>query len=454
MTLSSEPLVGVGFDGRPQAALAESWESLPRGLGVRLKLRPAVLFHNGRPADAPSVARMLRDQIASYERAGWKVENIKDITAVGSGEIEIRYRRPDAFILPDLSVFSIADLKDPLLRTGPFKLASLDPSVSLVAFDRYYLGRPSIDAIEFQPYQTQRKAWSAMMRGEVNSLYEVSREAADFVEAESAVRPYPYLRGYHVALVFNQRHPILARKDVRVALNEAVDRDAIVRDAMRGRALPADGPIWPYHWAYSSAQSSFAFNPDAARLRLDGAGLTANRDRTPGHMSSRFRFTCLVPSDDGRFERIALVVQRQLFEIGVDMEIEAMPVDQLINRRVPNGEFDAFLFEMTSGRTLGWLYRFWHSPAEGPPPALRTGYRGADSVLDRLRAAQTDNETRLAVSDLQRVMHNDPPAIFLVWPRETRAVDARFRVPYLSDRDVLTGVREWRLMPPEMTASR
>ena len=454
-TLSSDLLVGIGFDGKPQAGLAESWQPLPGGLGVRLKLRPGVLFHTGQAADAQSVARILRDQIALYEQRGFKVaENIRDIKALGSDEIEIGYRRPDAFVLPDLSIFSIADLENPQLRTGPFLVTPDKAKPVLLAFDRYYLGRPSIDAIELHPYQTQRKAWIAMMRGEVNSLYEVSREASDFVEAQTAVRPYPYLRGYHVALVFNQRHPILLRKDVRVALNDAVDRDAIVRDAMRGQALPADGPIWPYHWAYSSAQTSFAFNPAAARLRLDGAGLSANRTRDPGYMSSRFRFTCLVPSDDTRFERIALVVQRQLFDIGVDMQIEAMPAAEMINNRVRDGEFDAFLFEMTSGRTLSWLYRFWHSPAAGPRPALSTGYRGADGVLDRLRAALTDDETRLAVSDFQRVMHSDPPAIFLVWPRETRAVDARFRVPYLSDRDVLPSVREWRLLTPDLQASR
>jgi peptide/nickel transport system substrate-binding protein len=454
-TLSSEQLVSIGFDGRPQAGLAQSWEPLPGGLGVRLKLRPRVLFHNGQPGDAPSVARILRSQIALFERGGWNVAgSIKDIRPTSGDEIEIRYRRRDAFVLPDLGIFSIADPKDPLLRTGPFQLKPDNPPGSLAAFDGYYLGRPSIDAIQLQPYGTQRKAWIAMMRGEVNALYEVSREATDFVEAETAIRSYPFLRAYHLALVFNQAHPTLASRDVRVALNEAVDRDAIVRDGMRGRALPADGPIWPYHWAYSSAQRTFAHNPDAARLRLDRAGLTENRDGGPGRMRSRFHFTCLVPSDDTRFERIALIVQRQLFEVGVDMEIQALPVGEMIKSRVRKGEFDAFLFEMTSGRTLSWLYRFWHSPSEGPPPALRTGYRGADGALDRLRGAQSDDETRLAVSDLQRVMYEDPPAVFLVWPRETRAADARFRVPYLNDRDVLTGVRDWRLIAPVVKASR
>jgi peptide/nickel transport system substrate-binding protein len=446
-SLSSEPLVTIGFDGRPQAGLAESWELLPDGLGIRLKLRPRVLFHNGKPADAAIMARILREQTADFKKQGWAgPENIREISAPAPDEIVIRSYRPDALLLPDLTIFNIADPLDPQIRTGPFRLVSRKPVVSLEAFADYYLGRPSIDAIEVRPYETQRKAWTAMMRGEVNALHEVSREAADFVEAESAVRSYSLLRPYHVAVVFNLRHPVLARRDVRVALNEAVDRDAVVRDAMRGRGVPADGPIWPSHWAYSSARRSYSHNPDAARLRLEAAGLHVDRQRSAGHMNSRFRFTCLVPADDTRFERIALVVQRQLFEVGVDMDIQAVPVLDMV-KRAANGDFDAFLFEMTSGRTLSWVYRFWHSPFEGLSPGMRTGYSGADAPLDRLRLAQTDDETRIAVSDLQRVFYDDPPAIFLAWPRETRAVDALFHVPYLSDRDVESNVRQWRLMP-------
>jgi peptide/nickel transport system substrate-binding protein len=453
-SITAEPLVSIGFDGRPQARLAESWEPLTDGPGFLLKLRPRVFFHNGQPADAERVARILRDQIATFKLAGWAgPENIKEISAPTSDEIVIRSYRPDAFLLPDLTGYSIADLKDPLLRTGPFKIVSQKPAAALAAFDGYYLGRPPVDAIEIQPYQTQRKAWIAMMRGEVNALYEVSREAADFVEAESAVKTYPLLRGYHIALVFNQIHPILARREVRVALSEAVDREAIVRDAMRGRGQRADGPIWPDHWAYSSAQRVYTHNPDAARVRLDAAGFRLRSASTRGLMDSRFRFTCVVPADDARFERIALVLQRQLFEIGVDMDIQAIPTFQLVDR-FRTGNFDAFLFEMTSGRTLSWVYRFWHSPLPGAPPNLRTGYSAADNALDRLRGARSDDETRIAVSDLQSVLYDDPPAIFLAWPRETRAVDAQFNVPYLRDRDVLTSVREWRLTPPELIVSR
>ena len=51
----------------------------------------------------------------------------------------------------------------------------------------------------------------------------------------------------------------------------------------------------------------------------------------------------------------------------------------------------------------------WHSTRR--TPFIRTGYTGADAALDRVRAARTDDETRAAVHDLQRTMHDDPPAV-------------------------------------------
>ena len=87
------------------------------------------------------------------------------------------------------------------------------------------------------------------------------------------------------------------------------------------------GPFWPYHWAYPQGRFPVAFNPEAAKLRLDAAGLKVG-DRQPQQMPSRFAFTCLVLAGDDRFERIAQLVQRQLYAIGIDMTIEPVPIDQ------------------------------------------------------------------------------------------------------------------------------
>ena len=81
-----------------------------------------------------------------------------------------------------------------------------------------------------------------------------------------------------------------------------------------------------------------------------------------------------------------------------------------------------------------------------PEPFIRTGYTGADAVLDRVRAARTDDELRQGLHDLQRAMHDDPPAAFLYWGQSSRAVSRRFVLPAGDDVDILRSVDRWRLV--------
>jgi ABC-type transport system substrate-binding protein len=65
-------------------------------------------------------------------------------------------------------------------------------------------------------------------------------------------------------------------------------------------------------------------------------------------------------------------------------------------------------------------------------------------VLDRLRGATNDAETRAAVNDLQRRLYDDPPALFLAWPVVARAVSKDFEVPTEAGRDVMGSLWQWR----------
>ncbi|MFN7159441.1 MAG: hypothetical protein ACK4MR_12225, partial [Erythrobacter cryptus] len=127
-----------------------------------------------------------------------------------------------------------------------------------------------------------------------------------------------------------------------------------------------------------------------ARL-LDRAGLAP---KTRNGRVSRLSFGCVVPDQMAEFETMALVLQKQLSKIGVDLELQAVPSSELM-RRLQSGEFDSFLFILASGKVLNWAYRFLHSPEPGSPPLVNWGYRAADKALDRLRLARSDDEAKL-----------------------------------------------------------
>lgn len=432
---TAEPLVSVGWDGRPVLRLAESVELAADGLSMAVTLRPNVRFHTGEPVTATAVRELLLPKL------GRRRGDVADVVVQDVRTLSLRLQRPHVFKVEDLYDFIVDDDERPQLRTGPFRVVSRGETVLLEAFAGYYRGPPAVKRIEVHEYGTLRAAWTAMMRDELNFLHEVNRDAIDFIAAGGDIRGYPMLRPYYISLAFNVEDPILRPVGVRLALSEAIDREEIVRTGMRGYGEAAQGPFWPYHWAYEQAPRQGGYNPRAAQLRLDAMGLTPGSSPGSG-MPARFRFTCLVLEEDQRFERIALVVQRQLFSIGVDMRLEPLPRKQL-EERLASGDFQAFILEMANGRTLTFPYKFWHS---GTSP-INTGYSAADAALDRMRLASTDDEVRVAVADVMGRLKADPPAVFLVWPREMRAADSSLEIPYEPDRDVLGTLWQARWSP-------
>jgi peptide/nickel transport system substrate-binding protein len=432
--LSSESLIAVSWEGRPTYRLAQSASESADGALLTVNLRPNVKFHNGEIATASRVRGLLLKSAPLQNQ-------ITGIETSGEWTLVIRVKRPGFLRLIDLGSIPVEDPDDVTVRTGPFRVVSLGTTATLERFADYYEGPSSVKGVTVHQYSSHRAAWTAMMRDEVDFLHEVNREAIEFMEAGGSIKSYPVLRPYVVPLVFNMSHPVLRQRDVRLALNDAIDREEIVGNGMRGHGQVAEGPFWPHHWAYSSAQQQPVHNREAAKLRLDAAGLRV-REAGSGQMPSRFRFVCLVRAGDPRFERIALIVQRQLFDIGVDMDVQAVPWEDF-QARLLKRDFDAFILEMVSFRTLTFPYQWWHSGARGV-----SGYSAADDALERMKLARDEEDVRAAVSDVMRIMRADPPAVFLAWPRDARAADASLDIPYQTDRDVFGQLSEIRLAAP------
>jgi peptide/nickel transport system substrate-binding protein len=277
------------------------------------------------------------------------------------------------------------------------------------------------------------------MRGDIDAVHEVSPGAMDFVENQSTVSTFPHTRPYFIQLLFNFRHPALRKSAVRQALSHAVDREAMVKTALHGRGIVADSPVWPQHWAYVVPPKTYRLNTEAARLLLDTAGVVVKPSSEAGRMKSRFRFVCLTLENDARYEKIGILLQKQLYDIGVDMEVVALPWKELAARLAKN-DFDALLLERTSGRSLAWAYYNYHSSMG------LSGYHAADAVLNDLRRASSDNDTRVAVNEFLQILYDDPPALFLAWPVVARAVSNKFVVPAETGRDVMGSLWQWQPM--------
>ena len=275
-----------------------------------------------------------------------------------------------------------------------------------------------------------------MMRGEIDFLYEVGPDALEFIQTEASVSVFPFLRNFVYGVIFNSKRAAFLDPQVRQALNYAVDRVKLVEQAFKGHGRTANGPAWPLHWAYDESVPGYSYDPARAAALLDAAGMSVSRGNGDNEGApARLRFTCLLPANFALWERMGLLVQRNLFELGVDMRIEEVPFD-VLNQRIADGNFDAVFIELIAGNSPTRPYFFWHS-ASGRN-SWGYGNQDVDGALDGIRHARDENSYRDAFRRFQRGMIEIPPSS---WHLVSRAVVSR-RLDRLLGRDIAPSIAD------------
>ena len=445
--LTGDSLVRAGPDGRVEPMLAESWSVDRNGKSVTVALRPDVTFHDGSPLTSTDVKATLdRLRTHPFRRARNPVlGDIESIETTGPHAIHITLSRPSGQLL--LFALGVRIEKrgpgDQRIAAGPFYVkTATDHETTLQAHPDYYLGRSHIETVRILTYSTLRTAWAAMMRSEIDFLFNIPIEAREFVEADSNVRVFSRDRPYAYALLFNARRPPFDDRRVRVALSYAVDRDAITEGAFRGHSSVASG-VWASHWVYDGRTMVYDHQPQRADQLLAEVGLmrpVPGQEWDATGFPSRLRFNVLVGVDQARLETIALLVQNQLRRIGVDMAVEAMPFAAVLNQ-LSGDSWDAVLLEINTARNLGRLFAYWHSSGQ----YAISGFTGTDDVLESLRSSATEADMETAASAFQRRLFEEAPAIFLTSLGQARALSRRFVVPDEPGRDVVETLWRWRV---------
>jgi len=453
LLLSNEGLVLIGRDGRPQPRLAQSWNESSDGLSWTIQLRSNAVFHDGSPVDALAVKNSLERTLSSPARDfSPGLLDIVSLETPNPTQVIIHLKNRSAFLLDDLTVAitkrTANGANGKSIGTGPYVTSFTSPTeVIMTAFPAYYRGVPKIDRVVWKSYPTARTSWAAMMRGEADFLYEVSPDALDFMRDEASVKEFSFLRNYVHAVIFNSRRPIFKDSRVRRALNYAIDRATIVQQVFKGHGIPANTPTWPQHWAYDSELRSFEYDPARASALLDACNLRVEQ-RGQNGPPGRLHFTLLFATNFALWERMALVIQRNLSQIGVDMQLETLSIDDF-NRRIPAGDFDAVLTDLVAGNAASRPYFYWYSTSKQNP----WGYQNSavDQALDHLRYAKDDDDTRVAFREFQTQMIGDPPGVFLAFGEITRAVSRRFDPVSPPGGDIFRTISEWRLAETPVT---
>jgi len=335
--------------------LAETWTVSEDGLNYSFKLRDGLTFHNGDPLKA-------EDIVYTYERnidpdfASPHANKLTLIEAVDTPDdltVNFTFSAPFAPFLAVACGRGPGRAMTPISRrafeemgpeqfnqtpvgAGPFAIvaetADLSSGFELVAFDGWYGGRPLLDAIQVTLIAEPSSRISALEAGDVDMLDIVPRPGVAQLSENPDVTVLQTPGTSWQGLAMNFTRPPWDNPDARMAVAEAIDREALIETAFFGLSTPAIGAIAPaFGFAYLSPEEApptpQAYNLEEAKALAESAGIVGTAP------------TIMVYEDD---QRSAEVLRNQLADIGLDVQIESLQ-QAAWNERWIAGDFDWIL---------------------------------------------------------------------------------------------------------------
>lgn len=445
--LMLQTLLYTDNEGIPRKVLVEEIKALTGGRVIEIRLRDGVKFHDGRRLTADDVVASINRLKGVDKKFEVRLRNIK-AEVLNSLALRLTSDAPITnvyLILGDIIVLPPAG-SDALNGTGPFRFVRwLDNGMELAANREYFEGRPKLDKIIYLYEENERKRLSNLLNGKADLMVNLSPEAAMFLENESGfyVKKLPF---YCYALYFNCESPFFRDKAVRRAVSMAIDRDYIIRKVYKGGVTEASHPFPP---AMLPTLNGTAYQPkEAARLLREAGWRDRNKDGILEKNGMKLRFLLYYIKEAVEYRKVIDLMSQYLFEVGIEMEVVTLNLDDFNKIRFRSGNYDAFLSAHSTSDSINYIT--WHSQMIGRHEARnysRYGNKEVDQLLEQLGTASDVKAKKKIYARMQEIFNEEVPAAFLYNNAVYTAVNKRFNgaEDFAGDTYNVYKIKDWSI---------
>ena len=237
------------------------------------KLRRGVRFHDSTPLDAAAVKftfDRIIDPAHPHAKSGkWTfvtgyLSSVKAVEVIDPQTVQLHLKYPTGSLLallalPNCAIVSPtaftkapADFDAKPVGSGRYKFESWERGSRLVLRrnDDYWGVKGKPQALVYRGIPEANTRVSELLTGGVDLILPIPPDFVGRLEKTSGVTVYKatgltvWYAGFNV-----EKKPFTDRR-VRQAFNHAVNKDAIVRDILKGTGIPAVGPLLPGTWAF------------------------------------------------------------------------------------------------------------------------------------------------------------------------------------------------------------
>lgn len=397
------------------------------GMTITYKLRPGVLWHDGHPFTSADVAFTWR-AVKNPAFIAESKDGTEEIVAIETPDpltVICRYAAVSPTFATTLFTFGIlpqhllegvdlntASYNERPIGTGPFMVTAFKRGQYVLTerFPGYWRqdasGRrlPYLDKLIFKIIPNSNTLLTQIRSGELDLVTQTPYDQAKQMRGLPGVELLraPLLSWQH--LDFNFRNPILADRQVRLAIAHAINREPLVR-AQGGFPAPIKSPVVPVFDFYDPDATEIAYDPAKARALLEAAGYVGTRVRRRDGKPLRFRF--LAQAGKGNDELAQQVIIAQLKAVGIDAYADNKTGVSYRQARY-TGQYDINYATWVTGADP--IYSRFYA-TKGSNNGQGYSNPALDRVLARMEGTLDPGERKRAAFAMQRILLHDLPSI-------------------------------------------
>lgn len=414
-----DTLTQVGTDGKVVPQLATSWKSATPTTW-QFTLRPGVKFSDGETLDANAVTAafnyLLTDPNGKQSVVNPDIKTISAAKALDAATVEFSTSSPDPILpnqvsevyIPAPQKFASEGAKgfanDPV-GSGPFTVASWTANkIGLKPFKGSWRP-PQASGMEINALPDPAARLQALQSGQINLAIQLSPDQATQLrsgaQATAVIQPAPQVMS--LAFINTLGGSPLKDQRVRVALNYAVDKQAMANNLLLGKGKPAGQGATPEAFGYNPSLDAYPHDPQKAKQLLAEAGYPT------GFTLSAMLTVGSYPADS----QIYQLMQQNLADVGVKLKPQTITFPAWLGHYIKNNwPVQSFGLSWNTApvldaqRPMG-LFSCLKKPAFFCDQAVVPVLNAAAKELDT-------SKRRQLLQQAAQIEHADPPSLFLV----------------------------------------
>jgi peptide/nickel transport system substrate-binding protein len=471
----------VKFDSRgiAQVDLAESIGVSQDGLLYNITLKPDLTWHDGEVLTTRDILFTIEQIRNAQGFIKNDVRNLwKSVEVYIFDDLNMQLKLPEPYapfmdyltfgVLPQhlfdgmtIDEIAASPLNLQPIGSGPYQIEELIiedsrvTGIKLQAFPKYAGEQPYLQELVFMYYPDAQSAYAAFQEGLVQGISEIPAGMVETALLNENLNVYTG-RLPRISLVLLNLDeigvPYFGEADVRKALLMGIDRNRIISRLFNGQAIVANSVILPGTWAYNDQIAPVVYDPQTAIDLLKNAGYVIGGDGITVRAKDdiELSFVLSYPDDDLHLS-IATMIQEDWAEIGVAVELEAVPPDVFVAEKLELRAYEAALIDLNLSQTPDPdPYPFWDlGQAESGQNYAQWNNRLASDSIEQARVTVDLVERTRLYYNFQAIFAEELPALPLYYPVYNYGVSAQIQGvamgPLFDTSDRLATITKWYL---------